>query len=81
MKLSKGKFKSTLNDFKPLIVIALIIISVFLLGLFLKMNQLKHYEREVESMLPNTDWGKRTEETIQYEDEELKQLKKIYGVE
>jgi hypothetical protein len=45
------------------------------------MNQLKQYEREVESMLPDTDWGKRTEETIQYEDEELKHLKKIYGVE
>ena len=54
---------------------------MFLLGLFLRMNQLKQYEREVESMLPNTDWGKRTEETIQYEDEELKQLKELYGAE
>ena len=79
--MSKGKFRTTLNDFKPLFVIALIIISVFLLGLFLRMNQLKQYEREVESMLPNTDWGKRTEETIQYEDEELKQLKELYGAE
>lgn len=81
MKLSKGKFRTTLNDFKPLFVIAFIIIIVFLLGLFLKLNQLKQYEREVESIFPDTDWGKRTEETIQYEDEELKQLKKIYGVE
>ena len=67
--------------YKDLILILVTVIFIFLTVLSIRLWNQQRYKEEIESIYVSPPWIKRNEETIQHENEELKQLKKIYGVE
>lgn len=67
--------------YKDLILILVTVVFIFLTFLLIRLWNQQQYKEEIESIYVEPPWIKRNEETIQHEDEELKQLKKIYGVE
>lgn len=67
--------------YKDLILILVTIVFIFLTVLLIRLWNPRRYKEEIESIYVEPPWIKRNEETIQHENEELKQLKKIYGVE
>ena len=67
--------------YKDLILILVTVVFIFLTFLLIRLWNQQQYKEEIESIYVSPPWIKRNEETIQHEDEELKQLKKIYGVE
>jgi len=67
--------------YKDLILILVTVVFIFLTFLLIRLWNQQQYKEEIESIYVDPPWIKRNEETIQHEDEELKQLKKIYGVE
>ncbi len=67
---------------KDLILILVTVVFIFLTFLLIRLWNRQQYKKEIESIYVGPPpWIKRNEETIRHEDEELKQLKKIYGVE
>ena len=66
---------------KDLIIILVTVIFIFLTFLLIRLWNQQQYKEEIESIYVSPPWIKRNEETIQHENEELKKLKKIYGVE
>lgn len=66
---------------KDLILILVTVVFIFLTFLLIRLWNRQKYKEEIESIYVEPPWIKRNKETIQHEDEELKQLKKIYGVE
>ena len=67
--------------YKDLILILVTVIFIFLTVLSIRLWNQQRYKEEIESIYVEPPWIFRNEETIQHENEELKQLKKIYGVE
>lgn len=76
----KQELREKMKYYKDLIFILVTIVFIFLTFLLIRLWNQQQYKEEIESIYvpPRI---KRNEETIQYENEELKQLKKIYGVE
>lgn len=64
--------------YKDLILILVTVVFIFLTFLLIRLWNQQQYKEEIESIYVEPPWIKRNEETIQHEDEELKQLKKIY---
>ncbi len=74
-------FREKLRYCKDLIFILVTVVFIFLTFLLIRLWNQRRYKEEIESIYVEPPWIKRNEETIQHEDEELKQLKEIYGVE
>jgi len=74
-------FREKIKYCKDLIIILITVIFIFLTFLLIRLWNRRQYKKEIESIYVEPPWIKRNEETIRHENEELKQLKKIYGVE